>query len=258
MGSSESTGTSGIHDMNTNNEHDMVKTEAKSSKTALTISNSFTYPRKPSYPRSENEARIESSNTANALVDMPFRQLRPQDGDPETSFVRNTIKRRTLHFDFTVEEADGLSRGQVGLTTSNPIQSAVDFDKQAQISPPKTLDEVDEESECFTDGGDGSRIEIGSSSSGRVYALSVCSLPASPSSPMSPRQTSTPCLASPDIQASTASSSASVNPTDQAKTRGEKSRDKGKDRVKKVIVLLPSISELYYHIWQELILLFIF
>jgi len=233
LGSSESTGTSGIHDMNTSNENDAVKTEAKPSKTALTISNSFTFPRKPSFPRSENEERIENSNTANALVDMPFRQLRPQDSDSESSFVRNTIKRRTLHFDFTVEETDGLGRRQIGLSTSNPIHSAVDFDKQGQISTPKKLDEVDEESACFADVADGSGDKIGSSSSGRVHALSVCSLPASPSSPMSPRQTSTPCLVSPDIQTSTASSSASVNPMDQAKTKGEKSKEKGKDRLKK-------------------------
>ena len=227
--SSESAGTSGIHDMST--ENDLIKTESRSPTSSLKGSNSFSFPRKPYYPRNDSESRIANSNTANALVDMPFRQARVQDNDPETNFVRNTIKRRTLHVDFAMEELDALGRRQLGHTTSSPIPSAT----QPHLSPPKTLDEVDEESECCDDVSNRVEVDGDSSSTRRFHSISVTSLPTSPGSPVFPMQASTPCLASTSSQAAASNSSESPKFTFKSKDKGKEPKEKDKKKTKKVI-----------------------
>ena len=240
--SSDSAATSGIHDMNTTTESDIViKTEIGS---PIATSCSFTYPHKPIFSRNEKETRVESSNTTNALVDKPFRQPKYQDSEPETHFVRNAIKRRTLHVDFPVDEVDVPTRQQVSQTKSNPIISTMPLDIQPKVSPSVILDEVDEESECQDGGSSQAEFDGDSSSSKCVHSISVSSLPVSPvTPPVSPLQSSTPCIAS-------ASSRGSESPkfTYETKDKGAKSKEKGKDKHKKVITLVA----IFYgdHFWQ--------
>ena len=243
--SSESAATSGIHDMNTTNESDIIiKTDTRS---PITTSNSFSFPRKPNYfSRNEDESHIESSNTANALVDKPFRLPKYLESDPETHFVRNAIKRRTVHIDFPLEEVDGPRRQQIGQTKSNPVSSATQLDIQPKVSPPIILDEVDEESECQDDSSSQAEFGGDSSSAKRVHSVSVSNLPMSPPSPpASPLQSSTPCIASFSSEAATSSGSETPKFAFEARDKGVKSKGKGKDKHKKVINLIGIFSAVY-------------
>ena len=239
--SSESAGTSGIHDMSASYENETTKTEISQPRTSLKASNSFTLPRKPNYQRNDSESRIMNSNTANALVDMPFRQVRFQDSDSDASFVRNTLKRRTLHVEFAMEDTDGPDRRQAGRTKSSPLAIA----KQSDIQPPEALDEVDEETtdEVDTSCDDRSsctEVNDDPPSSRRSHSVSVTSLPLSPTPAISPMQASTPCLASASPQATTlpaSKSSGSLHFTFPTKKKGEKSKEKGKEKQKKVCEL---------------------
>ena len=212
--SSESGATNCIHDVNAGSEND--RTAIKSAENSIKASNSFTLPRKFNPAKDKDEQRIKCSNTADALIDMPFRQARLENGEPEASFVRNTIKRRTLHVDFAAEQFVESS------TASGYLKNA----DQKHASP--TLDEVGEDS----DGSSGYKEPNTAVATRRMHSVSVTNLPLSPASPVSSMQASTPCIAT-SPEATTLPASNSLNFTFTNKKKDEKSKEKGKDKQKK-------------------------
>lgn len=233
--SSESAGTSGIYDMSSANEGDKVVNKADGGAIATS-----TPPSKPhNLNQHRNENRVLSSGTANALIDMPFRQVKFTNNEMEDSFVRNTVKRRTLHLEYLNEEFDGENRKHVGRSVSNPTSIAIAVDDKRRIFKPRALDELDEtESDSCDDGSCFNRETEGESTSRRIQSVSVCSLPYSPPTPVSPMQASTPCLASPSPKSAALSSGKSTGDlkfTFTTKKKEEKSKDKGKDKQKRVM-----------------------
>ena len=205
-------------------EIDANRTDPVPNKNAVKSSNSFTLPRKPPSQWTKDGVDMEGSKTAYALVDMPFRDSRSGESEYDASFVRNTIKRRTLHVEFPIDVI-------VKETTSRTVSSPVATDRKSEVSSPKMLDEVDEETEI--DGSiDGDVFEAPSGSRGK--SASVTQLPPlSHSSPTEMLQKSTPCLA-----ASTPPSSRSYGGkfTFPAKKHSESSKEKTKEKQKKVSI----------------------
>ncbi|XP_065065061.1 puratrophin-1-like isoform X2 [Rhopilema esculentum] len=217
--SSGSANTSGIHDMSA--EIDANRNDPVPNKNAVKSSNSFTLPRKPPSQWTKDGVDMEGSKTAYALVDMPFRNTRSGESEYDASFVRNTIKRRTLHVEFPIDVI-------VKETTSRTVSSPIATDRKSEVSSPKMLDEVDEETEIASS-IDGDVFEAPSGSRGK--SASVTQLPPlSHSSPKEMLQKSTPCLTASTPPSSRNSGGKFTFP---AKKHSESSKEKTKEKQKK-------------------------
>eukprot|EP00794_Sanderia_malayensis_P018860 gene18860-20760_t len=145
--SSDSANTSGVHDLNYNTESESSTVDDRSvtkRTTSVKTSHSFTTAKQSS--NSMFDDRINGSSTANALLDMPVRR-RSRDSDSDSTFLRNTIHRRTLHVESSVEDKyqPPEKHSYVSKVHSTPLSDGRHVEKHHLSSTHEILDETEEE-----------------------------------------------------------------------------------------------------------------
>lgn len=227
-----------MHDLNYNTENESTEDHTPK-RTTVSTSHSFTSMRRPALAMHDDNKMITSNKTANALVDMPVRQVRFRNKDNDTSFLRSTLHRRTLHIDSAIDEQfrsqdsyevrTRLPSPEGRVEKYKPILSA-----EVLSETEETIDEINEES---------SSNDVKSRSHSSTDALDAgdaTSEPPCSSSASLGDLTNSP----PDdgvVGARSSSLSLSSNPAGSAakeqgtsQIRDKKSKDKNKEKLKKV------------------------
>ena len=241
--SAESATTSGIHDMNSNTDNDLTRNE-ETKREEIKPSVASTKQRQSSLRKSRDPEFFKDSDTANALVDLPFKPLKTRDSGADIGFVRNTLHRRTLHVDFATDEKGRYSpKPNVGRTVSSPVTDNTSVDKQKSPTAQDSFSEADEIDGCdYQSTTEGDSIE--GPSTRRDHAMSLVSMSSlqSPLSPTSPLQSSSPCLLTSTPEPPVSPSATARFTFSGQKKDAAKSKEKTKEKHKKVLGIMHLIS----------------
>lgn len=233
--SAESATTSGIHDMNSNTENDVTRNE-ETKREEIRQSVASTKQRQSSLQKSQDPEFFKDSDTANALVDLPFKPIKTRDAVTDSEFVRNTLHRRTLHVDFATDGKGGSSpKLPAGRTVSSPVTDNTVVDKQKSPTAQDSFSEADEIDACdYQNMTEKDRLE--GPNTRRDHSMSLVSMSSlqSPLSPTSPFQSSSPCLlnSTPEPPVSPSATARFTFPGQKKDTA--QSKEKTKEKRKKV------------------------